>query len=111
MWSVKIFKDVFSELPGLTYILTHQIRTPPRVVVRQRPYSVPESCRQAIKEEVKKMLQLQVIEPSHSPWSSPVVMVPKPDGTLRFCNVFQKLNEVSQFDSYLMPEWMSSLKG
>ena len=46
------------------------------------------------------MLELGVIEESHSPWSSPTVIVPKPDGTLRFCNDFRKLNKVSLFDAY-----------
>ncbi len=49
------------------------------------------------------MLRLGVIEPSRSPRSSLIVMVPKPDGTLRFCNDFRRLNEVSEFDGYLMP--------
>ncbi len=49
------------------------------------------------------MLRLGVIEPSRSLWSSPIVMVPKPDGTLRFCNDFRRLNEVSEFDGYSMP--------
>ncbi|KAL1248867.1 hypothetical protein QQF64_022185 [Cirrhinus molitorella] len=73
------------------------------VIVRQRPYRVPEARRQAIEEEIQEMLKLGVIEPSRSPWSSPIVMVPKLDGTLRFCNDFRRLNEVSEFDGYPMP--------
>uniref|UniRef100_A0A9J8D001 Gypsy retrotransposon integrase-like protein 1 n=1 Tax=Cyprinus carpio carpio TaxID=630221 RepID=A0A9J8D001_CYPCA len=100
---VSQFQDVFASQPGQTNVLQHDIRTPPGVVVRQRPYRVPEARRQAIEEEVQQMLKLGVIEPSRSPWSSPIVMVPKPDGTLRFCNDFRRLNEVSEFDGYPMP--------
>ena len=96
-------RDVFSERPGQTHAITHDIDTKPGVVIRQRPYRIPEARRKAVQEEVKKMLQLGVIEESHSPWSSPIVIVPKPDGTLRFCNDFRKLNEVSLFDAYPMP--------
>ncbi|KAL1251468.1 hypothetical protein QQF64_019264 [Cirrhinus molitorella] len=67
------------------------------------PYRVPEARRTAIESEIQDMLKLEVIEPSRSPWSSPIVMVPKPDGTLRFCNDFRRLNEVSEFDGYPMP--------
>ncbi|KAL0170622.1 hypothetical protein M9458_035218, partial [Cirrhinus mrigala] len=97
------FSDVFSPLPGWTNVLQHDIRTPPGVVIRQRPCRVPEARQQAIENEVQQMLKLGVIEPLRSPWSSPIVMVPKPDGTLRFCNDFLRLNEVSQFDGYPMP--------
>ncbi|KAL0192560.1 hypothetical protein M9458_010856, partial [Cirrhinus mrigala] len=90
-------------VPGQTHVLHHDIRTPPGVIVRQRPYRVPEAHRQAIEEKVQQMLKLGVTEPSRSPWSSPIVMVPKPDGTLRFCNDFRRLNEVSEFDGYPMP--------
>ncbi|KAI2645697.1 Retrovirus-related Pol polyprotein from transposon 17.6 [Labeo rohita] len=100
---VSQFQDVFSSRPGQTNVIQHDIRTPPGLIVRQRPYRVPESRRQAIEEEIQEMLKLGVIEPSRSPWSSPIVMVPKPDGTLRFCNDFRRLNEVSQFYSYPMP--------
>uniref|UniRef100_A0A8C1MWX3 Gypsy retrotransposon integrase-like protein 1 n=1 Tax=Cyprinus carpio TaxID=7962 RepID=A0A8C1MWX3_CYPCA len=100
---VSQFQDVFSSQPGQTNVIQHHIRTAPGVVVRQRPYRVPEARRQAIEDEVQQMLKLGVIEPSRSPWSSPIVMVPKPDGTLRFCNDFRRLNEVSEFDGYPMP--------
>ncbi len=95
--------DVFSPLPGRTHVLQHDVRTPPGVIVRQRPYRIPEARQHVVEEEVQEMLKLGVIEPSRSPWSSPIVMVPKPDGTLRFCNNFRRLNEVSEFDSYPMP--------
>ncbi len=102
------FSDVFSPIPGRTQVLQHDIRTPSGTVVRQRPYRVHEARRCAIEEEVQEMLRLGVIEPSRSPWSSPIVMVPKPDGTLRFCNDFRRLNEVSEFDGYPMP-WVDEL--
>ncbi len=97
------FSDVFSPTPGRTQVLHNEIRMPPGNVVRQWPYRVPEARRLAIEEEIQQMLKLGVIEPSNSPWSSPIIMVPKPNGTLRFCNDFRHLNEVSEFDGYPMP--------
>ncbi len=97
------FSDVFSPLPGRTRVLQHDVHTPPGTIVRQRPYRIPEARRHAVEEGIQEMLRLGVIEPSRSPWSSPIVMVPKPDGTLRFCNDFRRLNEVSEFDGYPMP--------
>ena len=95
-------RDVFSELPGHTRVIAHNIKTKPGIVVRQQPHQIPEARRKTVQEDVSKMLELGVIEESHSPWSSPIVIVPKPDGTLRFCNDFRKLNEVSLFDAYPM---------
>ena len=71
--------------------------------MRVPPYRVPESRRDAIPEMVGRMLRLRVIEESCSAWSSPVILVPKPDGTFRFCNDFRRLNKVSEFDAYPMP--------
>ncbi|KAJ8279240.1 hypothetical protein COCON_G00063060, partial [Conger conger] len=95
--------DVFSPLPGRTRLVQHDIVTEAGKKVRLRPYRIPEARRQAIREEVAKMLDLGVIEESQSAWSSPVVLVPKPDGSWRFCNDFRRLNEISQYDAYPMP--------
>ncbi|KAL2095474.1 hypothetical protein ACEWY4_010193 [Coilia grayii] len=96
-------RDVFSETPGRTTVITHDIKTAPGKTVRLRPYRIPEAQRQAIRQEVQKMLDLGVLEESHSAWSSPIVLVGKPDGSIRFCNDYRKVNEIAELDTYPMP--------
>ena len=96
-------QDVFSEVPRRTTVAQHDIRTAAGVTVHVPPYRVPEARRVTIRAEVDKMLLLRVIKESHSTWASSVVLVPKPDGSFRFCNDFRRLNEVSEFDAYPMP--------
>ena len=49
------------------------------------------------------MLENDLIEPSDSEWSSPCILVPKPDGSFRFCTDFRKLNAVTKSDSFPIP--------
>ena len=50
------------------------------------------------------MLETDVIEPSNSPWASPIVLVKKRDGSWRFCIDFRKLNDVTRKDAYHIPQ-------
>nr|XP_014351258.1 PREDICTED: uncharacterized protein LOC102352713 [Latimeria chalumnae] len=85
-----------------TTAIYHDIVTPPGVTVKVKPYHIPEAKKKEIAAEVKRMLDLGVIEESYSEWSCPIVLVLKPSRTWRFCNNFRKLNEVPKFDAYPM---------
>ncbi len=94
---------LFMDTPGRTDLVDHAIILKDPKPVRQSVYRVPEKLLSVMKQESHTMKQLGVIEPSSSEWSSPIVLVPKKDGTLRFCLDFRKLNSVSKFDPYPMP--------
>ena len=85
-------QDVFSSEPRHTDLVQHRIITKPGKKVKLRPYRIPEARREAVRTEVKTMLEADIIEESNSEWCSPIVLVPKPDGTFRFCNDFRKVN-------------------
>ncbi len=56
-----------------------------------------------VQSELEAMLEMGVIEESHSDWASLIVLVPKTDGSVRFCVDYRKVNAVSKFDAYPMP--------
>ena len=87
---------------GRTQIVKHAITTegPP---VRQPVRRVPQALKEVIDTEVTKMLEQGIVKPSSSPWSSPVVLVKKKDGSWRFCVDYRKLNAATHRDAYPLP--------
>ena len=61
------------------------------------------AARQEIATQLKQMQDQNVIYPSDSPWASPVVLVRKKDGSLRFCIDYRGLNSVTKSDTFPLP--------
>ena len=101
----KEFQDVFSQGDddlGNTPLLQHGIETngPP---LRQPYRRQNPAVRREEMAQVQQMLSSDVIRPSNSPWASPVVMVRKKDGSLRFCVDFRQLNAATVKDAHPLP--------
>ncbi len=71
--------------------------------IKQQQYRVPIVKRIAIEKLVADLLKKKIIQPSSSPWASPVVVVPKKDGNYRLCIDYRKLNAVTIKDSHPLP--------
>ena len=97
------FSDVFSNIPSRTNTAVHSIGTGQANPIRSGPYRIPQSLIDAVDKELDQMLEMGIVRPSTSPWASPVVIVPKPDGNIRFCIDYRKLNRVTKMDAYPMP--------
>ena len=85
---------------GRTDRLQHPIYTGDARPIRQPVRRIPHHRREEVRRLLDDMLEEKIIEPSTSPWASPVVLVKKKDGTTRFCIDFRKLNDLTQKDAY-----------
>ena len=91
-----------------------RINTSGSLPIKQKPYRQPLVKRKIVEEEIEKMLQNQVIQPSQSAWASSITLVPKPDGSTRFCVDYRKVNAVTEKDCYPIPniqELFDTLQG
>ncbi|XP_067655940.1 uncharacterized protein [Haliotis asinina] len=99
-------KDLFAKSDldlGHTETVTMRIDTGNHAPIKQRPYRVPLNKRQVVDKAVDDMLEAKIIRHSRSPWSFPIVVVDKKDGSKRFCVDFRALNKVTRPISTPLP--------
>ena len=106
---------------GHTSQVFHHIDTGEARPIKQSLRRLPFNQRREVKDLIDAMLEKKVIEPSQSPWCSPIVLVKKKDGSTRFCVDFRQVNAVTRKDAQPLPriddtldvlgsaKWFSSL--
>lgn len=100
---LKQYPEPLREKPGRTNRIEHTIPLNNSRPIRQSPYRLPAAYRNEVEQELEEMLQHGVIEPTTSPWASPMVIVRKKDGTVRICVEYRRLNSVTDLDAYPLP--------
>ena len=84
--------------------LEHSIDTGNATPIWQPVCRLPLVQRTEVRKLLQDMLQNGIVEPSHSPWASPIVLVQKKDRSTRFCVDYRKVNEVTWKDAYPLPQ-------
>ena len=84
--------------------ISHEILiTPGAAPIKQKTRGIPYSYREDFKKTILEMKAAGMVVDSKSPWSSPIRLVKKKDGSIRICVDFRKLNSVTIKDAYPIP--------
>jgi len=114
---LKEFDDVLVdsiEKVSIAKVEPHSIELTNLNPIKLRPYKISLEKSNALKEEIIKLLKHGFIEPSHSPWSFPVILIKKKNGKWRLCVDYWRLNDMTIKDAYALPfidELLESVHG
>ena len=87
----------------INIVLKNAIDTGTHRPLHTPPYRKSNRDQEMLREETQKLLKNDIIEHSTSPWSSPVILVQKKDGTTRFCVDYRRLNQITTKDAFPLP--------
>lgn len=105
------YANVFSGSIGRTKLIEHDIQLNNPSPVALRPYPYPPEKQRYINDMVREMEEQGLVEPSISPWSSPVVLAKKKDGSFRLCVDYRRLNDATISDAQPMGNLHEMVRG
>ena len=95
------YEHLFPDIPSKTDQIYHDVELiDGSKPVKQNPYRMDPVKQQILREEVQYLLDNDFIEPSQSEWSSPCILVPKPDWTFRMCTDYHTVHSVTKLDTF-----------
>ncbi|GFV03063.1 retrovirus-related Pol polyprotein from transposon 17.6 [Trichonephila clavipes] len=97
------YEECFQPGEEPTPFIEHRINTRNHLPVAVPPYRMNPSKKEILKQEIDRLLSEGIIEECESSYASPVVLIPKPNGTFRLCIDYRKLNEITVADTYPLP--------
>lgn len=100
------FQQLFqtpSSLPPPRQIVHHTNLLPNTAPINVRPYRYPQFQKSEIEKQVSELISSRLIQPSTSPYSSPVFLVKKKDGIWRMCVDYRALNSATVRDRFPIP--------
>ena len=97
------YEELFSDTIGQKNIVYHTIDTGDNPPIRQRARRAPYAFRGESDKQIADMLDQGIIRTSTSPWVSPIVLVRKKSGEIRFCVDYRKLNQITRHDAHPLP--------
>ena len=106
------YADVFAandEDLGFTDRVKHEIPLVDETPVSQPYRRIPPNQYREVKEHISALLRKGVIQESSSSYASPIVLVRKPDGSLRLCVDYRRLNSKTRRDAFPLPRIDESL--
>lgn len=96
---------------GRTDLVEHKIETGDSEPLKIPPRRILIAQREIGEREIQNMLENNIIEPSESPYASPISLTTKRDGSIRFCIDYHRLNAQTKMNAFPLPRIDESLAG
>ncbi|GFX39040.1 retrovirus-related Pol polyprotein from transposon 297 [Trichonephila clavipes] len=95
--------NLFSNIPGCTDLAEHDIELESERAIVAKPYRMSPRQIEILKSEVHKMLELKIIEPGESDFTSPLILVEAQGKEARPCIDYRRLNKVTRTQFFPLP--------